>query len=122
MSDAAIPRRKSAAFFDVDGTLVRATVVHYYVYFRSRLLTPFWRGPWYAAYLAKCAYYLLLDRIDRSRFNIVFYRGYAGLPTARIKELVSDCYRDVIHPRRFAEAADCVARHRQAGPVFARVA
>ena len=40
---------RTAAFFDVDGTLARTTIVHYYVYFRRRQMSA-WIGPlWRAA-------------------------------------------------------------------------
>ena len=34
-------QKKTAAFFDVDGTIVSTTIVHYYVQFRSYLLPSF---------------------------------------------------------------------------------
>lgn len=108
-------KRKAAAFFDVDGTLAATTIVHYYVYFRRKRMHPLVGKLWYVAFLIKCVYYLLLDKIDRGRLNIVFYRSYAGLQVTQIKAQVSDCYRDIIKPRRFEEAAGCVARHREAG-------
>jgi phosphoserine phosphatase len=107
--------RKPAAFFDVDGTLVQTTIVHYYVYFRRRRMSPLVGTLWYAIYLIKCTYYMLLDRIDRSKLNIVFYRSYAGLSAAEIKAQADDCYRDVIKPRQFAEGVACVGEHRKAG-------
>ncbi len=112
MSD---PAAKTAAFFDVDGTLVQTTIVHYYVYFRRKRMSPLAGKLWYAAFLVKCGYFLMLDKIDRSRLNVVFYRSYAGLPAAEIKAQVPECYRDVIKPRQFRQAASCVAKHREAG-------
>jgi HAD superfamily hydrolase (TIGR01490 family) len=114
-SEAVTITAKAAAFFDVDGTLIRSTVVHYYVYFqRKRLSGVRWRL-WYVAFALKCGYFLLLDRIDRGRFNIAFYRSYAGLPAGEIKEHALDCYREVIKPRQFRQAAACAAEHRRAG-------
>ena len=40
------PARSAAAFFDVDGTLVRTTIVHYYIFFRRRALPPVLRPLW----------------------------------------------------------------------------
>ncbi len=70
---------------------------------------------WYAAFLAKCLYFLLVDRIDRSRFNTLFYRSYAGLPADQTKAAADDCYREVIAPRWFAQARACVDEHRRTG-------
>lgn len=107
--------RTAAAFFDVDGTLVGTTIVHYYVYFKRKRLRPPWRTIWSALFAVKCVYFYLLDKVSRDRLNVVFYRSYAGLPAREIKAEGLDCYRDVIRPRRFEEAARCVARHKHDG-------
>lgn len=105
----------AAAFFDVDGTLLKSHIVHYYVYFRRRRMSPLAGAAWHAAFAVKCLYFLLLDRIDRSRLNVLFYHGYAKLPVADVQRLMPDCHRDVIRPRLFPEAAACVADHVRAG-------
>ena len=106
---------REAAFFDVDGTLVQTTIVHYYMYFRRRRMSPLIGRLWHKAFLLKCGYYLILDKISRSLLNRVFYRSYAGLPAEEIRSQVENCYREVIQPRCFAQAAPCVREHRQAG-------
>ena len=106
---------RSAVFFDVDGTLVRSTIVHYYIFFRRTLMSPLRGWLWQKLYLVRCLYYLLLDRIDRSRLNVVFYRDYGGLPVARLRDLAETCYERVMYPRRFVEAAPCIEGHRRAG-------
>lgn len=111
------PTGKVAAFFDVDGTLVDATIVHYYLYFRRRIMSGASFKLWYVAFLAKCLYYLVLDKIDRQRFNVVFYRNYAGLLAADVKAMAADCNRDVVNPRRFEQGASCIEEHRRAGHV-----
>ena len=58
---------------------------------------------------------LPIYKIDRSRLNVVFYRNYAGLPVSEIKALAGDCHRDVIAPRFFEQAAECIEEHRRAG-------
>ncbi len=106
---------RPAAFFDVDGTLVRSTIVHYYAYFRCRMLPSWWRPVWRTAFLIRCTRYLVLDKIDRRRLNVVFYRNYAGLHAQTLRGQAEDCYLDVIAPRLFAEAVPCVDAHRAAG-------
>jgi len=104
---------KSAAFFDVDGTLVDSTIAHYFRYFMFRRL-PRWRARvWYAGFLFRCAYYMALDRVDRGRLNVVFYRNYAGLPSEEITSQAVDCYREFMVPRRFAQAWDAIDDHRR---------
>jgi len=106
---------KAAAFFDVDGTLAKTNIVHYYVYFRRRQMSRVWGMCWQALFMLKCLYYLLLDKIDRSMLNVVFYRSYAGLSVEKIKALMEDCHKDVIKPRKFAQAPGCLEEHRRAG-------
>jgi HAD superfamily hydrolase (TIGR01490 family) len=106
---------REAAFFDVDGTLCDTTIVHYYRYFMLRRLSPLAGRLWYSTFLMKCVYYLLLDKLDRQRLNVVFYRNYAGLPVAEIKAQAADCHQHVVRPRRFSQAPDCIEEHRRAG-------
>jgi len=102
---------RSAAFFDVDGTLVATTIVHYYAYFRRQTMRPFYHKIWYVGFLARCLVYLILDKIDRSWFNRVFYRSYRGMNAAQIHSLTEQCYRTVIAPKRFAQGDQRTAQH-----------
>jgi HAD superfamily hydrolase (TIGR01490 family) len=105
----------TAAFFDVDGTLVDSTIVNYYVYFRRRRKSRLAGGLWFGLYLLKCLYFIVIDKLDRSRFNRVFYRDYRGLSAADIDRLAGDCFQDVIHPRCFAQGVECVREHQRQG-------
>ncbi len=104
-----------AAFFDVDGTLCDTTIAHYYRYFKFRRLSPLVGKLWYSSFLVKCLYYILLDKFDRQRLNVVFYRNYAGLPTAEIKAQAADCHQHVFKPRSFDQALTCIEEHRSVG-------
>ena len=106
---------REAAFFDVDGTICDTTIAHYYRYFMRRRLSPLAGRLWHSTFLLKCVYYLLLDKLDRQRLNVVFYRNYAGLPTAEIKAQAGDCHQHVVGPHRFSQAPDCIEDHRRAG-------
>jgi len=121
MSVAQASPPNSAVFFDFDGTLVDSTIAHYYRYFMRRRLTPTRRRIWYGGFLLRCVFYLILDRIDRSKLNVVFYRNYRGLPIHEIKALAEDCYRDEIAPRCFDQAAECIQQHRKANRLIAVV-
>lgn len=112
---------KRAAFFDVDGTLADTTIVHYFAHFMVRRLSPLRAKFWYAGFLARCAYYIVLDKIDRGRFNRVFYRNYAGIPAAEIKAMADECHERVMLPRSFPHAFDCIAAHRRAGDLVVLV-
>jgi fatty acyl-CoA reductase len=115
MTTSTQPTGGAATFFDVDGTLVQTTIAHYYAYFRRQSMSPLWAKLWYAAFMIKCGYYLLLDKISRSTLNVIFYRSYRGLPVEGIKAKAADCYREVIKPRRYQQAAESIAEHRRSG-------
>lgn len=104
-----------AAFYDVDGTLVQTTIVHYYVYLRKRLLSPIVATVWHCWYTVKCLYFLILDKIDRTKLNVVFYKDYRGLPASQVKKLAPLCYEHVLVPRRLKEGWDSVGEHIKAG-------
>ena len=115
------PACRPAVFFDVDGTLTKTTILHPYVYFRRASMSPLMGRVWYAAFLVKCLYYLVLDKIDRSMLNVVFYRSYAGMSVADTKGLVASCHEAVIKPRQFQEVEACLAEQREAGRVIVLV-
>jgi HAD superfamily hydrolase (TIGR01490 family) len=105
----------SAAFFDVDGTLTRTNVVQYYVYFAQQGRPPWGQALWAAGFLLKVPYYLVVDRISRGRFNVVFYRNYRGWEIERLRELGSSSFRDVTRPRLYPAAQEAITYHRQEG-------
>ena len=107
---------RAAAFFDVDGTLVGKHIVHQYIFIRQRmmpfLLRPLWTGAFYAF---KGPYYKLVDKISRTRLNIVFYRNYAGLRVDHVRAFVHPCFEQLLRPCVFSAGCDCIRQHRSAG-------
>lgn len=106
---------RSAVFFDVDGTIAKTTIVHYYAYFREKRMSAVVATCWRAAFLMKCVYYLIMDKIDRGRLNKIFYRSYAGLCAEDIYTQANDCHREVMLPKIFPEAIKCIKDHHVAG-------
>ena len=101
--------RKTAAFYDLDGTILHGSVVDHYVYFARtdprlnervrRLLTV----------LAKAPYYRYVDSLDRRRFNEEFYRSYAGLSEDRLPMLGEALFETIVFSAVLAPAL-CRAR------------
>ena len=104
-----------AAFFDVDGTLVKSTIVHYYVRFRLKLLHPLIRPFWLFWFLLKIPYYLLLDRLSRTKFNKVFYRNYRGMEAERLKQLSLDTFDTFLRSKIYPAASDKIREHKANG-------
>ena len=104
-----------AAFFDVDGTLVRANSISYYLFFVRHLCSPAQRSSKLLAMLLYGPYWFLLDRIDRRRFNRSFYRQYRGFSVAEIQGAAELCFRDVLMPRAIPETLRRAEEHRARG-------
>jgi fatty acyl-CoA reductase len=107
--------RPAAAFFDVDGTIVRTTVVHYYMWLELRQREV---AAW-PALLAKVAPQLLswqrLDRKSRAAFNREFYRVYKGLDAALVRSLARETLDQVTLPRMYPAAVQAIRAHRRNG-------
>lgn len=113
--------KKTAAFFDVDGTIVSTTIVHYYVRFRSRLLPAFLRPFWFAWFALKVVYYFFLDKVSRTRFNRVFYRNYRGLKAESVKQLAHELFRTYVRSKLFPAALDRIREHQNRGDLIVLV-
>lgn len=107
--------QKTAVFFDVDGTLLKSTIVHYYIWMRSVKVPFFLKQIWLAGFLPKIAYYLILDRVSRTRFNQVFYRNYRGMNAAETKALSTEMFEAYLRPKIFSEAVSEIQKHKQQG-------
>jgi HAD superfamily hydrolase (TIGR01490 family) len=104
-----------AAFYDVDGTLVRTNIVHCYAYYAMNAGS----APSIAARtlgLAATAPFLgALDMFDRKTFNELFYRSYKGLSEDRLVTLAEDMLEDVLRPALFPQAKDLIDEARRSG-------
>ncbi len=115
MSTGSSTNPTTAAFFDVDGTITKTNIVHYYVYFRRQMMEKTVGTFWQSLFMLKCICYLYLDYIDRSRLNVVFYRNYTNLDAEQIKAMMPGCYDAVLKPRLYPLAPICIQAHRHAG-------
>lgn len=104
-----------AAFFDVDGTLVRTNIVHAFAYYamndgslRATALRT-------AATLGSAPLLWGLDKISRKGFNHFFYRYYRGMSEDRLRILADDLYEDVLSDAVYPGALDLIAETRRAG-------
>ena len=113
--------QKTVAFFDVDGTLLKSTIVHCYIWMRSLQLPFFLKHLWLIGFLPKIVYYLILDSISRTRFNEVFYRNYRGLKVAEMKMLSTEMFEAYIRPKIFSEAVSQIREHKEQGTAIVLV-
>jgi len=107
--------RNSAAFYDVDGTLIRINIVHAFAFYASR--QPSLRESAYRT--VKTAFsvpvFWAADKLSRKWFNEIFYRSYQGESEDRLVVLAEELFEDVIKPNIYPRAADLIAESRRAG-------
>ncbi len=106
---------KRAAFFDVDGTLLRTNIVHAFAFYamnQGSIFGTAWRT---ARTLAGAPLYWALDKVNRKVFNEVFYASYRGISEDRLVELAHELFDEVLRPAIHAGTTQLLAQARHAG-------
>src|SRR5207237_9986445 len=109
------PYANCAAFYDVDGTLVRINIVHAFAYYAARHAS---LGESALATLKTAAsvpLYWIADKLSRKWFNEIFYQSYAGASEDRLVVLAEERFGDVIEPNSYPRANDLIAGRRRRG-------
>lgn len=92
------PGSARAAFFDVDGTLVRTNIVHAFAFYamnQGSILGTAWQT---ARTVLSIPLFLATDRVDRKTFNELFYSYYAGQSQDRLETLSDELFEQVLEP------------------------
>src|SRR5207244_4906518 len=91
----AVAAGRSAAFYDVDGTLIKTNIVHAFAWYARH--QPTLTGSLFKS--AKTALSLpifaVADKLSRKMFNQLFYGYYAGEPEDRLIVLAEELFEDV---------------------------
>lgn len=110
-------RKRTAAFYDLDGTLLHGSVVDHYLYFaRTDPKIPE-RVRRLATAVLKAPYYSYVDRLDRRRFNEEFYRGYKGLSEDRLAILGEALFEKVLKRKLYTGVQELLEHDRAAGHI-----
>jgi HAD superfamily hydrolase (TIGR01490 family) len=104
-----------AAFFDVDGTLVRTNIVHAFAYYAMNQGSLFGTAWQTAKTVLSIPGFMLTDRLDRKAFNELFYSYYAGQSEDRLEELAAELFDDVLRPAIFPGTQALIDEVRRAG-------
>ncbi len=110
-----VAKAQSAAFYDVDGTLIKTNVVHAYAYYAVNSPRFTDRLSRTASLLASLPLYWVADKYDRKLFNDAFYRNYAGFSEDRLFVLGEELFENVIRPNLFEGARSLIERSREQG-------
>jgi HAD superfamily hydrolase (TIGR01490 family) len=105
----------AAAFYDMDGTLVRTNLVHSYLFTT-------WNDPSMVHALgktllglAKIPAFMAIDKYDRSAFNEFLFQGYAGAFRDRLLEFADEHFEKVLKPNIFDGAYELIETGRKKG-------
>lgn len=107
--------KNSAAFYDVDGTLIEINIVHTFAYYAAR------QASWSKSLKTTLAtalsvpLFVAADKVSRKWFNELFYQGYQGFSQDRLEILAEELFEDVIKPKIYPRARDLIEESRRAG-------
>lgn len=107
--------KNSAAFYDVDGTLIRINIVHTYSYYASRHPSLLESAVRTVRTAASVPVFWAADKLSRKWFNEIFYQSYAGVSEDRLVTLADELFEDVIKPNIYPRAPELIAESRRAG-------
>ncbi len=105
----------SAAFYDVDGTLIKTNIVHAFAWYAGHQPTLSGSLARTIATGLSVPLFLAADQLSRKAFNELFYRYYAGMSEDRLVVLSEELFEDVIKPSIYPRARDLIEESRRAG-------
>jgi len=110
-----VPTATRAAFFDVDGTLVRTNIVHalaFYAVNQGSLFGTAWQA---ARTVASLPLFWAADQVNRKAFNELFYRYYRGQTEDRLLTLSDELFESGLKPAVYPGSPALIAQARRAG-------
>ena len=106
---------RSAAFYDVDGTLIRLNIVRSYAYYAMNQPTLTGSVVKTLQTAASLPLFWAADQVSRKGFNTLFYRYYKGQSEDRLVTLSEELFEDVIKPSIYPGARDLIEESKRAG-------
>src|SRR5690349_20728353 len=107
--------RNSAAFYDVDGTLIKINIVHAFAFYASRHASLAVSAKNTVKTALSIPVFWAADKLSRKWFNEIFYRSYQGASEDRLVVLAEELFEDVIKPNIYPRARDLIEESRRAG-------
>jgi HAD superfamily hydrolase (TIGR01490 family) len=104
-----------AAFFDVDGTLVRTNIVHTFAWYAMNQGSIF-GAAWHTAKTAASVPLLwTTEKVNRKTFNELFYTYYRGQSEDRLVALAEELFDEVLKPAIYPGTPRLLEESRRAG-------
>lgn len=104
-----------AAFYDVDGTLVDANVLHPYAYYAASDPTLTGKIGRLMKMGASLPLYAWADRQGRKFFNDMFYKSYKGLSEDRLYVIGEEIFENLLKGRIFSEMQALIRQSKREG-------
>src|SRR5438045_1243885 len=106
---------QAAAFYDLEGTLVRTNLVHTLAFYAKRQ-----QGLWQTAKksvgtLARLPFFGLADLYSRNVFNEVFFKSYEGFSHDRLRYFSDELFEEVLKPAIYAGTAELIKQGKKIG-------
>lgn len=106
---------QAAAFYDLEGTLIRTNLVHTLAFYAQRQ-----QGIWQTAKaslstVAKLPFFGITDLYSRNVFNEVFFRSYEGWSQDRLRYFADELFEKVLKPAIYPGAPDLIAAGKKIG-------
>jgi HAD superfamily hydrolase (TIGR01490 family) len=119
--DARTPSQKSgargAAFYDVDGTLIRGNIVHAFAWYAANQPTLWGSAVKTISTVLSVPVFAVSDKLSRKLFNELFYGYYKGQSEDRLWILSEELFEKVIRKSLREGAPDLVDQAKRAGLV-----
>ena len=107
--------KNSAAFYDVDGTLIKINIVHAFAFYASRHASLTESATRTIKTALSIPVFWAADKLSRKWFNEIFYRSYQGASEDRLVVLAEELFEDVILPNIYPRAKELIDESRRAG-------
>ncbi len=110
-----MPDTGKAAFFDVDGTLVRTNIVHAFAFYALNQGSIFGTAWQTTRTVASIPFLWAADQLSRKAFNEAFYAFYRGQSQDRLLTLADELFEKVLRPAVFPGTTRLLEEARRAG-------
>lgn len=106
---------QSAAFYDLEGTLVSTNLVHTLGFYARRQQGLFKTFKKSAATLAKLPLFGVTDLYSRNVFNELFFHSYKGESFDRLRYFSEELFEEVLKPAIFDGTPELIAQSKKIG-------
>src|SRR3954465_2756402 len=107
--------KNSAAFYDVDGTLIKINIVHAFAFYTARHASLTESALRTVKTAMSVPVFWAADKLSRKWFNEIFYRSYKGVSEDRLVVLAEELFDEVIKPNIYPRAQALIEDSRRAG-------